>query len=118
MRLSQRKPLMRSALAGLRGLLIVAVAASGTPATSSAGENAPVPALSPYIEAHSHFDEHDPQGSVAAAIQALSVQNCAKIYFLTLPDTFDHPGRSDAEAILPTAKKYRDKVGVLGGGGL
>jgi predicted TIM-barrel fold metal-dependent hydrolase len=33
------------------------------------------------------------------------------------PDTFDHPGHYDAEVILPAAKKYPDKLAVLGGGG-
>jgi len=111
---------MRSAFAGLRGLLIIGLAATGILALSTADqseENPPVRALSPYIEAHSHFDEHDPEGSVRAAIRALLVENCVKIYFLSLPDTFDHPGRFDAEAILPAAKEHPDKLGVLGGGG-
>lgn len=108
---------MRSALAGVGALLILAVASPRPAASEEPQDNTPVPAVSPYIEAHSHFDEHDPEGSVRAALQALSVQNCAKIYFLTLPDTFDHPGRFDAEIILPAAKKHPDKLGVLGGGG-
>src|SRR5215469_12946069 len=120
MRLSPRSDPMRSAFAGLRGLLIIGLASTGILALSTADqseENPPVRALSPYIEAHSHFDEHDPEGSVRAAIRALLVENCVKIYFLSLPDTFDHPGRFDAEAILPAAKAHPDKLGVLGGGG-
>lgn len=120
MGIPSRNGATRSTFAGFGGLLIIALASTGTPPTSNAEQpegNPAVPALSPYIEAHSHFDEHDPEGSVSAAIQALSVQNCTKIYFLTLPDTFDHPGRFDAEVIFAAAKKDPDKLGVLGGGG-
>jgi predicted TIM-barrel fold metal-dependent hydrolase len=77
----------------------------------------PVPALTPYVEAHTHFDDKDPEGTVRSALAALGRQNAAKIFFLTLPDTFDRPGSFDAEVLLPTAKKYPGKLAVLGGGG-
>ena len=77
----------------------------------------PVPALTPYVEAHTHFDDKDPEGTVRSALAALGRQNAAKIFFLTPPDTFDHPGHYDAEVMLPTAKKYPGKLAILGGGG-
>jgi predicted TIM-barrel fold metal-dependent hydrolase len=39
------------------------------------------------------------------------------VLFQMPPDTFDHPGHYDAEAVIAEAKKYPDKIGVLGGGG-
>jgi len=77
----------------------------------------PVPALTPYIEAHTHFDERDPDGTIRAALAALKVQNATKIIFQILPDTFDHPGHYDVEILLPAMKKYPDKLAIVGGGG-
>ena len=77
----------------------------------------PVPALTPYIEAHSHFDAADPAGSVRATLAALARQNAVMVLFQMPPDTFDHPGHYDAEVLLAEAKKYPGKLGVLGGGG-
>ena len=77
----------------------------------------PVPALTPYIEAHTHFDEHDADGTIRAALAALGRQNAAKIFLQMPPDTFDHPGHFDAEVILAAAKKHPGKLAVLGGGG-
>lgn len=121
MRPSSSKHATGLACAGV-GIIAVALAASA----SSAGQArprtgtppaTPVRALTPYIEAHSHFDEHDADGAVKAALAALDRQNAAKIFFQIPPDTFDHPGHFDAEVILPAARKYPDKVAVLGGGG-
>jgi predicted TIM-barrel fold metal-dependent hydrolase len=77
----------------------------------------PVPALTPYVEVHTHFDEHDAGGTIQAALAALGRQNAAKIFLQMPPDTFDHPGHYDAEIILAAAKKYPAKLAVLGGGG-
>jgi predicted TIM-barrel fold metal-dependent hydrolase len=77
----------------------------------------PVPALTPYVEAHTHFDEHDAGGTIRSALAALGRQNAAKIFLQMPPDTFDHPGHYDAEVILAAAKKYPAKLAVLGGGG-
>ncbi len=78
---------------------------------------APVKALTPYVEAHTHFDAADPEGSVRTAIAAGPRQNAAMVLFQMPPDTFDHPGHYDAEVVLAEAKKHPDKIGVLGGGG-
>ncbi len=77
----------------------------------------PIPAVTPYIEAHTHFDDKDPEGTVRSALAALGRQNASKIFFLMPPDTFDHPGHYDAEVLLPAAKKYPGKLAILGGGG-
>jgi predicted TIM-barrel fold metal-dependent hydrolase len=78
---------------------------------------APVPALTPYVEAHTHFEGADPEGSVRSALAALPRQNAAMILFQMPPDTFDHPGHYDAEVVLAEAKKFPGKIAVLGGGG-
>lgn len=78
---------------------------------------APADAQSRYVEAHTHFDNHDIAGSVRTALAALDRQHAAMILFQMPPDTFDHPGHYDAEAMLAEAAKYPGKLGVLGGGG-
>jgi predicted TIM-barrel fold metal-dependent hydrolase len=106
--------------AGIMALLAAHALLAGQPqsgAEKSPAGMEPVPALTPYVEAHTHFDDKDPEGTVRAALAALGRQNAAKIFFLTLPDTFDRPGSFDAEVLLPTAKKYPGKLAVLGGGG-
>jgi predicted TIM-barrel fold metal-dependent hydrolase len=107
------------------GMGIVALLAANLlfagPPQSSVGKPlaamAPVPALTPYVEAHTHFNEKDPQGSVRAALAGLKRQNAAMIFLLIPPDTFEHPGHYDAETILPEARKYPGRLAVLGGGG-
>jgi predicted TIM-barrel fold metal-dependent hydrolase len=78
---------------------------------------APVPAATPYIDAHTHFDQHDVDGSIRAALAGLEQQNAAEIFLLPPPDTFDNPGRFDAEVILAAARQHPGKLAVLGGGG-
>jgi predicted TIM-barrel fold metal-dependent hydrolase len=75
-----------------------------------------VPALSPYVDAHTHFDEAHPDQAVQAALTALARQNAEAIFFQTPPDTFDRGG-VDAEVIQPSAKAHAGKLAVLGGGG-
>jgi amidohydrolase family protein len=122
MKRSRRKVAMSLTLA-CAGFLMATTAhprLEGQTATGAAKSPAGtklVPALSPYIEVHSHFDEHDAEGTVRSALRALGRQNTAKIYLLIPPMTFDDPGVYDAEVILPAAKKYPDQLGVLGGGG-
>ena len=77
----------------------------------------PVPALTPFVEEHAHFDEKDPAGSVRSAIAALGRENAAMILFQISPDTFDHPGRYDSEIILAEVKKHPGKLALTGGGG-
>ncbi|HLJ22639.1 MAG TPA: amidohydrolase family protein [Candidatus Acidoferrales bacterium] len=77
----------------------------------------PVPALTPFVEEHAHFDEKDPSGAVRSAIAALGRENAAMILFQISPDTFDHPGRYDSEIILAEVKKHPGKLALTGGGG-
>ncbi len=77
----------------------------------------PVPALTPYVEEHTHFDEKDIDATIQTALAARGRQNAAMIFLQIPPDTFDHPGHYDAEVILPAAKKYPGKLAVVGGGG-
>jgi len=77
----------------------------------------PVPAVTPFVEEHAHFDEKNPAGSVRAAMAALGRENAAMIVFQISPDTFDHPGRYDSEIILAEVKKHPGKLALTGGGG-
>jgi predicted TIM-barrel fold metal-dependent hydrolase len=102
-----------AALCGLGVAWLGAPALHAEPQPAAAVE----PALTPYVEAHTHFEAADPEGSVRAALAALSRQNAAMVLLQIPPDTFDHPGHYDAEVILAEARKHADKIGVLGGGG-
>jgi len=77
----------------------------------------PVPALTPFVEEHAHFDETNPQGSIRAALSALGHENAAMIIFQISPDTFDHPGHYDTEILLAEVKKHPGKLAITGGGG-
>jgi len=109
-----------ASIAATLAIFAAHVVLAGAP-QSGAGKGAagmePIPAVTPYIEAHTHFDDKDPEGTVRSALAALGRQNATKIFFLMPPDTFDHPGHFDAEVLLPTAKKYPGKLAILGGGG-
>jgi predicted TIM-barrel fold metal-dependent hydrolase len=96
--------------ASLGALLMMGFLFPGSRAASGAQ------AVSPYIDAHTHFDEQDPRGSVRAAIRALPGENAAKVYLLIPPDNVNPSGGLDAKGILAAAKKYPAKLGVLGGG--
>ncbi|HEY4580026.1 MAG TPA: amidohydrolase family protein [Candidatus Acidoferrales bacterium] len=82
----------------------------------SAAQTAPVPALTPYIDTHVHFDG-DAQGVVQAALQALSRQNAVKFFFMSPPDTFDTPNRLESDFLLPLVRQHPDKLAILAGGG-
>jgi predicted TIM-barrel fold metal-dependent hydrolase len=77
----------------------------------------PVPALIPYIDTHTHFDERDPQNAVAAVLRAEGRENAARIYLQIPPFGADDPMKYDAEIILQAARPYAARIGVLGGGG-
>ena len=90
---------------------------SSSPAAKKIAAVEPVPATTPFVEEHAHFDEKDPAGSVRAAVAALGRENAAMILFQISPDTFDHPGRYDSEIILAEVKKHNGKLALTGGGG-
>jgi predicted TIM-barrel fold metal-dependent hydrolase len=76
----------------------------------------PPAAISPFIDAHTHFDENDPEGSVRALVQALPGENMVQAFFLIMPGDTSPRGTADAAGILAAAKQYPGKVGVLAGG--
>jgi predicted TIM-barrel fold metal-dependent hydrolase len=75
------------------------------------------PAMSPFVDVHTHPDPADPERSVGAALEEMKLENAAKIVFMPPPFTADDPGRYDAEILLPAVKGRADKLAVLGGGG-
>jgi predicted TIM-barrel fold metal-dependent hydrolase len=77
----------------------------------------PIPAVTPFVEEHAHFDETDPAGSVRSALAEMGRENAAMIIFQISPDTFDHPGHYDPEVILAEVKKHPGKLAITGGGG-
>jgi predicted TIM-barrel fold metal-dependent hydrolase len=81
-----------------------------------AASSTPVPALSPFIDAHTHFDERHPDAAVDAAIAALTRQNAEAIFFQSPPDSA-RTGAVEAETIEPPARAHPTKLAVLGGGG-
>jgi predicted TIM-barrel fold metal-dependent hydrolase len=88
------------------------VAAQGQPSALAAR-----PAMSPFVDVHTHPDPSDPTRSVQAALEAMKLENAAKIVFMPPPFTADDPARYDAEIILNAVKGHADKLAVLGGGG-
>jgi predicted TIM-barrel fold metal-dependent hydrolase len=86
------------------------------PGQTPSGSMPPTAAVA-YIDAHTHFDEHDPQGTVQSLLRAVPRENASKIYLQIPPFGVDDPMVYDAEVILPAAKGHADRIGVLGGGG-
>src|SRR6185436_760739 len=108
-----------AALLGLHGSLAAPVAdkAAAKPDDKPADKPAADKALTPYVEAHTHFDAKDAEAAVRAALAGLVRQNAAMVLLQMPPDTFDHPGHYDAEVVLAEARKHPGQIGVLGGGG-
>jgi predicted TIM-barrel fold metal-dependent hydrolase len=75
------------------------------------------PASVPYIDAHTHIYQLDPEGAVTLVLNAMERLNMAKAFIQTEPYGPDNPSRWDAEMILSAVKKHPDKLAVLGGGG-
>jgi hypothetical protein len=108
----------------LCGALIFSVGAArslradqpGTGEGETPAQAAPVPALTPYVDTHVHF-EGDAQGVVRAALQTLGRQNAVKLFFISPPDTFDTPNRLESDYLLPLVRQHADKLAILAGGG-
>src|SRR5439155_24121521 len=75
------------------------------------------PAPLPYIDAHTHIYQMDPEGAVTLILSAMERPNGTKAFIQTEPYGPDNPGRWDAEMILSAVKKQPGKLAVLGGGG-
>src|SRR5437667_12027917 len=75
------------------------------------------PASLPYIDAHTHIYQLDPEGAVTLILSAMERLNGAKAFIQTEPYGPDNRARWDAEMILPAIKKHPAKLAVLGGGG-
>ncbi|HTR38613.1 MAG TPA: amidohydrolase family protein [Bryobacteraceae bacterium] len=95
-------------------LILAARIASSAPPSSA--EHPVVSAVSPYIDAHTHFDERDPEGSVRAVIQAFQRENMVRAVLLILPDSVSPSGALHAAGILAVANKYPRRLAVLAGG--
>jgi predicted TIM-barrel fold metal-dependent hydrolase len=75
------------------------------------------PASLPYIDAHTHIYQLDPEGAVTLILSAMERLNTAKAFIQTEPYGPDNPTAWDAEMILPAVKKHLNKLAVLAGGG-
>jgi predicted TIM-barrel fold metal-dependent hydrolase len=108
---------------GIAGLVLVAHASFARQSSATAPKIQQVlesvPALTPFVEEHAHFDfdAKDPDGAIRSALSALGRENAALIVFQISPDTFDHPGRYDSEILLAEVKKHSGKLAITGGGG-
>src|SRR5436190_23566226 len=96
--------------------LVVTAIGFGQNAANSRTTNL-TPASIPYIDAHTHIYQLDPEGAVTLILSAMERLNGAKAFIQTEPYGPDNPTRWDAELILPAVKKHPDKLAVLGGGG-
>src|SRR2546423_8582139 len=86
-------------------------------ALAPARVNALMPASAPYIDAHVHIDQNRPAESMQLLLQAMARLNQSRGFVQTEPYGPDNPEAWDANKILAAAKKFPDKLMVLGGGG-
>src|SRR5437667_12022707 len=96
--------------------LVVTAIGFGQSAANSRTANL-TPASLPYIDAHTHIYQPDPEGAATLILSAMERLNGAKAFIQTEPYGPDNRARWDAEMILPAIKKHPDKLAVLGGGG-
>jgi len=78
---------------------------------------APVAALSPFIDVHTHLEAKDAAGSIQDALRMMQLENAAKIILMPAPYTPDDPTRFDDEVLIAAEKGHHDKLAFLGGGG-
>ncbi len=92
-----------------------------TPAAMSATEDARIaslmPAATPYIDAHIHMDEKEPEGSITLLLQAMGKLNGTRVVIQTEPYGPGNPASWDIEKVLAAVKKHSDKLSLMGGGG-
>jgi len=75
------------------------------------------PTGTPYIDAHTHIYQKDPEGAVQLLLSAMEHLNGSKVFIQTEPYGPGNPDAWDVEMILPAVKKHADKMAALGGGG-
>lgn len=101
-------------------LLVAHISLARKASSQAAGKMAssaePVPALTPFVEEHAHFEMNTAEAA-RSAVAALGHENAVMVIFQISPDTFEHKGRYDSEVILNEVKKYPGKLAVTGGGG-
>jgi predicted TIM-barrel fold metal-dependent hydrolase len=87
----------------------------GSGRSGKAGEV--IPALSPYVDVHTHPNPNDLPGAVKAALQSMRAENAAMLLFLPPPFAPASPNRYGAELIESAEKGHQGKIAFLGGGG-
>jgi predicted TIM-barrel fold metal-dependent hydrolase len=75
------------------------------------------PSAMPYIDAHIHIYEHDPDASLQLTMQAMEHLNGTKAFVQTEPYGAGNPASWDIEKVLASVKKHPDKFILMGGGG-
>ena len=86
-------------------------------AAATPRDDAPVAALAPFIDVHTHLDRALAGRSIEAAVQAMPAENSAKYLFLPSPFAEESQRSFDIELIQTAAKKHAGKVSIVGGGG-
>ena len=104
------------AAAGLCGSPFISSSLLGQDASKSRVATLTPPSL-PYIDAHTHIYQIDPEGAVSLLLSAMDRLNTTKAFIQTEPYGPDNPGRWDVEMILSAVKKHPQKLALLGGGG-
>src|SRR4051812_7690940 len=73
-----------------------------------------VPAVSPYVDVHTHIEREVAEKAIEIAAQAMQGDNRAK--YLFMPSPFDEEGHGsfDIELLRMISRKYGDKISILG----
>ena len=115
--MSQWKTKSHVAAIGM-GILLAMSAQLWTPgaAAQSSAPGKPVPAVSPYIDVHSHMDISDPERAVQSALAIMAAGN-AKIVFMPSPFGPDDKVAFEADKFEAAVKNQPGKMAFLAGGG-
>jgi predicted TIM-barrel fold metal-dependent hydrolase len=71
----------------------------------------------PYIDGHTHIDQHDPVNAVALLLGSMDRLDMTKAFIQTEPYGPQNPGAWDVNLTIAEIKKHPDRLGALGGGG-
>src|SRR5437016_139399 len=97
-------------------LSLFAVSASSQP-TESPRTAALKPTSAPYIDAHVHILQTQPEQAVNLLLDAMKRLNGARAFVQTEPYGVGNPGAWDVDLTIAAIKKHSDKLAALGGGG-